>query len=518
MVKANRAIYSPIPSPLVRQFLFFGLLSLLLVGVVSPAHAQVERPSDAFYIKAGAGISNYLGDATGTSGFEDAFDTDHFDDDVFPFAAVGEIGYQTSPSFGIGLGYQFGQHPLADNRADESSLPVETGSPSSVGTVRHVIQALGRYTFMAEEWTVSPYLDGGANVSFGGESTGIGYSVGLGFDAAVSSRTSIFLEGRFNAVFDDEATDGIDGSASGDALNPFPVAGLKVSLSSPTAPRVLSLDGPTSVEAGEEVTYAASVNAEEADRPLTYQWDFGDGSAGSGMTTSHTFQNAGTYTVRFTASNEAGEASQTLTVNAEEPPQPAQVVSLNATPNPADEGESVSFSANVEGDSPVSYAWDFGDGSSGSGERPTHTYDEPGTYTVELAASNEAGESSRTLTMNVERTLPSICTSVNELNSSFFERNSSTLTDEGEQSLQENLDILTQCPNLTVQVDGFAAPGERNVEALSEDRAEAVSSFYQDGGVSSDRIMVEGEGAPEGVTTKKGGTQQYRRVDSVPQR
>jgi PKD repeat protein len=495
-----------------KQFALFCFSALLLSAVFSlPAHAQVERPSDAFYLKAGGGIADYMGDATGTSGFGDAFDTAKYDEGSFPFAAVGEIGYQTSPSFGIGVGYQYGQYPLADNRENEFA--------GSVGTVRHLVQILGRYTFKAESWAVAPYLDGGANVSFGGESTGVGYSVGFGVDASVSSRTSLFLEGRFNATFDDEATDGIDGSASGDALNPFPVAGVKVSLhSTPTPPRVLSLDGPTSVEVGESATYTASVNAEEADRPLTYQWDFGDGSAGSGMTASHTFQAPGTYTVRFTANNEAGEASQTLTVTAEEPPQPAQVVAINANPNPADEGEPVSFSANVEGDSPISYDWSFGDGGTGGDERPTHTYDEPGTYTVELTASNEAGESSRTLTMTVERTLPSICTSVSEFNSAFFERNSSTLTEDGETSLQENLDILAQCPNLTVQVEGFAAPGERNAEALSEDRAEAVASFYEDGGVSSDRITTESQGAPEGVTTKKGDTQQYRRVDSVPQR
>ena len=127
----------------------FCLLALLLGAVFSvPAHAQVERPSDAFYIKGGVGIADYVGDATGTCCFEDAFDTGKWDDlrDNFPFAAVGEIGYQTSPSFGIGVGYQFGQYPLADNRANESTPPVETGSPSSVGTVRHLIQVLGRYT------------------------------------------------------------------------------------------------------------------------------------------------------------------------------------------------------------------------------------------------------------------------------------------------------------------------------------------------------------------------------------
>jgi PKD repeat protein len=492
-------------------------LSLLLLGGIlsSSAQAQDKRPDDTFYIKAGGGVADYTGDATGTAGVADLFETDKFDDGIndtpFPFALVSEVGYQTSPALSFGVGYQFGQYPLVDN--------LEARAGESIETARHLVQVLGRYTFKAQDWTVAPYIDGGVNASFGGVSTGVGYSVGIGLDAAVSSRVSLFLEGRFNTVFDDEATDGIDGDKPGDSLNPLPVAGVQVNFkSAATAPRVISVDGPTSVRTGEEVTYTASVNAEEADRPLTYQWDFGDGSTGSGMTTNHTFQDPGTYTVQFTASNEAGEASQTLTVTAEEPPQPAQVVSVNADPNPADEGTSVSFSANVGGDSPISYNWNFGDGATGSGESPTHTYDEPGTYTVELTASNEAGESSRTLTMTVERALPSICMSVSELNSAFFARNSSTLTDEGEESLQENLEILTQCPNLNVQIDGFAAPNERNVESLSEDRAEAVADFYENEGISSNRIMTEGQGAPEGVTTKKGDTQQYRRADSIPER
>jgi outer membrane protein OmpA-like peptidoglycan-associated protein len=200
------------------------------------------------------------------------------------------------------------------------------------------------------------------------------------------------------------------------------------------------------------------------------------------------------------------------------PPQPARITTINANPNPATEGESVRFSSNVRGDSPITYSWDFGDGATGSGSSASHTYSEPGTYTVELGASNSVGEDARTLSLTVERDLPPVCTNISEFNSAFFNRNSSTLTSEAESTLQENLDVLSQCPNLSVQVEGFAAPGERNVESLSEDRARAVSQFYQDGGVASGRIMTSGEGEVEGVTTKKGGTRQYRRADSIPQR
>lgn len=50
----------------------------------------------------------------------------------------------------------------------------------------------------------------------------------------------------------------------------------------------------------------------------------------------------------------------------------------------------------------VSYSWDFGDGETGSGARPTHTYDEPGEYVVRLTVTDDDGdEASREETVTV---------------------------------------------------------------------------------------------------------------------
>ncbi|PSQ86882.1 MAG: hypothetical protein BRD43_06780 [Bacteroidetes bacterium QS_4_64_154] len=302
-----------------------------------------------------------------------------------------------------------------------------------------------------------------------------------------------------------------------DSINQLLGFGLKFSLTTPVPPRVIALDGPTSVQVGESVTYAATVNEEEANRPLSYQWQLGDGNTSSGLTASHTYNEPGTYTVSFTASNDVGEASESLSVEVVPVPEPALITSVNADPNPADEGQTVRFNSNVQGEPPISREWSFGDGSSAMSESPTHTYEDPGEYTARLQVSNEAGEDSRTVTVQVNRALPEICTTVSELNSAFFESNSSTLTDEAQKSLQENADVLSECSNLSVRIEAFAAPGERNPQSLSEDRAEAVADFYEDNGVPADRIEASGQGQVEGVTSKKGGTRQYRRADSIPE-
>lgn len=295
------------------------------------------------------------------------------------------------------------------------------------------------------------------------------------------------------------------------------VVGLVLAGCGATAPMVQSVNGPDTLETGQSGTFEASING-DADEPITYRWNFGDGGSGSGLLANHVYNSTGQYAVQFQASNEGGSDADTLSVTVVPPPQPASITSINASPNPVDEGERVTFSSNVQGDSPLNYEWSFGDGASSSRRSPSHTYDEPGRYTVRLNASNEVGEDSNTLTLRVNRALPEICMTISEMSSSFFEYNSSTLTDEARETLSENVDILSQCPNLDVRIEGFAAPGERNEDALSSDRAEAVADFYQENGVSGDRISTSGEGQVEGVTTKKGGTREYRRADTIPMR
>lgn len=286
-----------------------------------------------------------------------------------------------------------------------------------------------------------------------------------------------------------------------------------------TAPVVESITTPDTLQTDESGSFQATIkNQDKADEPLTYEWQFGNGEMNSGRSTTHAYGSSGQYTVRFKAENEGGADSTSAQVQVVRRPQPARITSINATPNPVDIGEQVRFSSNVQGDRPLTYLWEFGGGDTSSGASATYTYSSAGEYSVRLQASNDAGSASRSVTVNVERPLPDICRTVTEMSSAFFGPNSSTLTDEAKASLRENNEILSKCPDVTVRVEGFAAPDERNGNNLSADRTQAVAEFYQEQGVSQSRIMTRNEGEVKGVSTKRGGSRQYRRVDSIPER
>jgi PKD repeat protein len=61
----------------------------------------------------------------------------------------------------------------------------------------------------------------------------------------------------------------------------------------------------------------------------------------------------------------------------------------------------------------VSYAWTFGDGTTGSGNTANHTYTAPGTYTAQLTvADNQGASASKTVTISVSATPPAAPTNL----------------------------------------------------------------------------------------------------------
>jgi outer membrane protein OmpA-like peptidoglycan-associated protein len=494
----------------------------LMFFMIDSASAQSLRADGTVYLKARVGVNHYGGDRDNNPDN----DLQTFIDNV-GFSVGGELGYatrfgQSSLGGALGLTYYGGQYTMI-NFNESNVLPVIDHNTSS--DWRHTVGLMGRLNFFYPN-RISPYLQAGAGYTFGKINDNIegGFTPmgGLGLDIALTDRIGLFLEGTLIASIDDEA---LDLNANEDDMDflAFAGGGLRINFRSPFVPvQVIALECPTTLQAGETATFSASTNIDRASPPVEFRWNFGDGTTATGEVATHSFATAGTYTVNFTASNQAGRGTSTrsCTVTVTPPPAPAEIVTVTATPQTFDvcQPTTVQFSANVRGDSPLTYEWNFGDGTTGTGANPTHTYSEPGTYTVTLTASNEAGSTTRTLTVRAEPCEPAICSEITEMNSVFFGRNSSTLTAEGRAALQENLEILLECPNLNARVEGFAAPGERNPQQLSEDRARAVEQFYIDGGVPANRLNVMGRGAVTGTTTKKEGTSQHRRVDTIPVR
>jgi PKD repeat protein len=157
--------------------------------------------------------------------------------------------------------------------------------------------------------------------------------------------------------------------------------------------------------AHDTVNFNASASSDpNAGATITsYAWDFGDGSTGSGVTPTHAFRAAGSFTVTLKVTDTLGLSNTTshvVTVTADELP---TVGLLNKSAHP-EAGLPVSFDGSSSHDadgSIASYAWSFGDGSAGvSGAKPQHTYSRAGTYTVTLTVTDSSGEialSSRTV-------------------------------------------------------------------------------------------------------------------------
>ena len=499
------------------------LLALATLFVVGQSLAQNHRPEKTVYIMPRVGLSNYLGD----------FDTKPFGfeewkvDGKIPYSASLEIGYQFTPSFAFALGYNISEYPVLEGQPG-----VALGNAQNyMGDYsrRHIAMALFRLTGKSR---IAPYIElGGGGVAGlsdpqGDEVYAFGPIAGLGLDIVLNDRTSLIFGGQGMLTFPDEKVDaaGNNGYIGGnpnrwgefDFLGNVSL-GLKINFRSAFTPvDVLAINGPSALQTNQSGTFEATVNM-DATEPVEYRWDFGDGGMATGLVANHAYSRAGTYTVTFTASNSGSTDSESMSVTVTDPPVAAAIVSINASPNPATVGETVRFSSTVRGDAPITYSWNFGDGSTGTGANPTHAYAAPGTYNVTLTVQNNVGSDSRSLQVTVNPAR-NACDDITELNSVYFGRNSSTLTDEAKAALMENIEVLRDCPDLRVRIEGFAAPGERNPQRLSEDRARAVMQFYTENGIPAANLMMEGRGQVGGTTSKKDDTSQFRRVDSIPVR
>jgi gliding motility-associated-like protein len=135
-----------------------------------------------------------------------------------------------------------------------------------------------------------------------------------------------------------------------------------------------------------EVTMPDSLTTD----PVTYLWDFGDGSTGGGAGAVHTYAQAGTYTVSLLVTTPNGcTASATNTGVVIGHGEPTTDFSASPWSTTFDTPE-IQFTAD-QGAGITAYAWTFGDGATGAGITPSHTYDDIGTFQVVLTVTDANG-------------------------------------------------------------------------------------------------------------------------------
>ena len=165
-------------------------------------------------------------------------------------------------------------------------------------------------------------------------------------------------------------------------------------VNNPTANFSSSPDGPG---VNQQVFFDANASQAAPGRTITrYDWNFGDGFSGTGVTESHRFARAGVFTVTLTVTDSAGKTGTTtrsLTVGNNIGPTAAFTVS----PSAITVGQLAFFDGTVSTSTPgrtiARYEWNFGDNVIVEGPRVEHIFGRAGTYTVTLTVTDSNGAS-----------------------------------------------------------------------------------------------------------------------------
>ena len=166
---------------------------------------------------------------------------------------------------------------------------------------------------------------------------------------------------------------------------------------------------PANPAINEPVLFNASAVAPAPGRRIvSYEWNFGNGRTGTGVTASTSYAAVGTYNVTLTVTDDAGNRTtigpQTVTVSA----QGALTASLTVSPTGGTTATNFFFDASASrpGPSPiVEYRFNFGDNSPevvGTSPTTTHRYPQAGSYIARVTIRDSANSTaSSTVSLTV---------------------------------------------------------------------------------------------------------------------
>jgi PKD repeat protein len=154
---------------------------------------------------------------------------------------------------------------------------------------------------------------------------------------------------------------------------------------------------PSSPTDHQNVLFDASTSTAPPNNPIvSYSWNFGDDSTGSGRQATHSFSTPGTFAVTLTVTDQYNRsASTTQTVDVAGGTGPT--ASFLTSPSNPLVGDFVNFNASASIATPGrtirTYAWDFGDGTQKTTTTPitTHDFVTAGTFAVTLVVTDDVG-------------------------------------------------------------------------------------------------------------------------------
>ena len=230
---------------------------------------------------------------------------------------------------------------------------------------------------------------------------------------------------------------------------------------------------------------------------ISYTWSFGDGTAATGTTITHSYADTGFYTVTLTVSDNDGatdERAHSLFVTKLEANSPP-VASFTATAQIANIDETISFDASESYDSDgtiVTYSWDFGDGTMTTGVTADHAYSEDGIYTVTLTVTDNDGLTDTT-TATISATTQTV-PNQNQTPVASFTESAETVSSgesihfDGSESYDPDGSIVSYLWDFG---DGTAATGVTADHAYSEDGTYTVTLTATDDDGDSSSVVAE---------------------------
>ena len=168
-----------------------------------------------------------------------------------------------------------------------------------------------------------------------------------------------------------------------------------------------SAGGPYGGAEGSPIGFNASATDPDGDDALSYAWDFGDGTSGSGASATHTYAQDGVYSIRLIVTDTPGLADTALTTASVANVSPVIAPFDGATLLPG-ETYTAQGSFSDPGSDPWSATVDYGDGSGaqalalvGTTFSLGHRYTIVGDFTVTVRVADDDALVSRTQTITV---------------------------------------------------------------------------------------------------------------------